>query len=393
MMIKNKKILFVSHAADRTGAPLFLLRFLQWLKIRHGASFEILLKRTGPLGQEFMKVGRTYCWDVNNSLVRYLDQNGMWGRNRGNVLKWTGANPLHRLRLIRALKRRRYDLVFINSLASCELVPSLARALDCPIVCRAAEFRFAVESYCGEEKVREALPYIERFVAVSDIIANMLSDNFNVARKKISKIPGVQNSPPNLPEKGQLRKALGLPEDAFVIYGCGPTTWIKGTDIFLQIAATITRRARSNVRFIWVGGSPNVQTEREILFDIQKLELSEVFTLTGPLEDPWPVYGAADLFALTSREDSFPQAALEAASLGLPIICFRGATGSEEFVNENTGSVVGYLDTEAFAEAVLGFMSDNDRYQQASESVKRVAQEYHLERIGPKLVKLLNELL
>ena len=359
--------------------------------MRHGASFDILLKRTGPLRREFETLGKTYCWDVDNGLARYLDEKGLWGRNREIVLNWTGGNPLHRLGLGQALKRRRYDLVFINSLASCALVPWLAQSVNSPIICRVAELQFSLESFCGEECVLEALPYVQHFVAVSDLVTNHLVNRLGVLSHHISKIPGVHESPPHLPSKKELRQRLGLSEEAFVIYGSGSTTWTKGTDLFVQMAAAINRKVGSSARFVWVGGSPNVRSQRELLFDIQKLGLGDVFTFTGPLERPWLVYGAADLFALTSREDSFPQAALEAASLGLPIVCFRGATGSEEFLNEETGAAVEYLHTNAFAKAVLTFMLQRDRYQKASERIKIVAENYSLERIGPVLLKVLNE--
>ena len=43
-------------------------------------------------------------------------------------------------------------------------------------------------------------------------------------------------------------------------------------------------------------------------------------TLTGPVNDPRPYYGAADAFVLPSLYDPCPNAALEAMACGLPII-------------------------------------------------------------------------
>jgi len=39
-----KKILFISHYAGRTGAPLMLLNFLTWMKENSNISFEFLLR-------------------------------------------------------------------------------------------------------------------------------------------------------------------------------------------------------------------------------------------------------------------------------------------------------------------------------------------------------------
>ena len=41
------KILFISHDAGRTGAPLLLLNMLKWLKGNRDLSFEVLLMKDG----------------------------------------------------------------------------------------------------------------------------------------------------------------------------------------------------------------------------------------------------------------------------------------------------------------------------------------------------------
>jgi hypothetical protein len=44
-----KKILFISHSAGRTGAPLMLLNFLTWVKENSDITFEALLKTSDEL--------------------------------------------------------------------------------------------------------------------------------------------------------------------------------------------------------------------------------------------------------------------------------------------------------------------------------------------------------
>ena len=53
MLKRTSKVLFVSHDASRTGAPILLLNFLKWLKENTEISFITLLKQGGVLEPEF----------------------------------------------------------------------------------------------------------------------------------------------------------------------------------------------------------------------------------------------------------------------------------------------------------------------------------------------------
>lgn len=53
---------------------------------------------------------------------------------------------------------------------------------------------------------------------------------------------------------------------------------------------------------------------------------------------------AVDVFALNSREDSFPLVMLEASACCLPVFCFADSGGDPEFVTEDSGLVARYHD-------------------------------------------------
>src|SRR6187399_2669791 len=55
-----QEILFVSHDAGRTGAPLVLLNFQRWLKEHTGVKFATILRRRGPLEAEFARLGEVF---------------------------------------------------------------------------------------------------------------------------------------------------------------------------------------------------------------------------------------------------------------------------------------------------------------------------------------------
>lgn len=51
--LSNKKVIFISHDASRTGAPIVLLHFLKWFKANTDIPFQILLRNGGELEPEF----------------------------------------------------------------------------------------------------------------------------------------------------------------------------------------------------------------------------------------------------------------------------------------------------------------------------------------------------
>ena len=72
--------------------------------------------------------------------------------------------------------------------------------------------------------------------------------------------------------------------------------------------------------------------------------------MAGYRNDVSAFFSAADAFLLTSREDPFPTVAIEAMSVGLPVLAFDGSGGMAEFLKEEgLGYVVPYCDAPAMA--------------------------------------------
>ena len=58
------KILFISHDASRTGAPILLLRLIEQIKIYSDFEILILLKNCGELKEDFERLGKTFVWNA-----------------------------------------------------------------------------------------------------------------------------------------------------------------------------------------------------------------------------------------------------------------------------------------------------------------------------------------
>jgi glycosyltransferase involved in cell wall biosynthesis len=145
---------------------------------------------------------------------------------------------------------------------------------------------------------------------------------------------------------------------------------------------------RSQIHFIWVGGQPKeLDTLR---YDTMKLEINEHVHFVGSQTEPHQYFSLFDVFLLTSREDAFPLVCLEAASMAIPIVCFDRAGGMPEFVEDDAGYVVPYLDVEATAECVLSLIRQPEqRVRLGARAAEKVRARHDIEVIGPQLVQVL----
>lgn len=70
------KILFINHSCSRTGAPLVLLYFIQWLKEKHPeVQFDILSLGAGPLERDFDKLTTNHFKPFKKERFILFEQN------------------------------------------------------------------------------------------------------------------------------------------------------------------------------------------------------------------------------------------------------------------------------------------------------------------------------
>jgi glycosyltransferase involved in cell wall biosynthesis len=85
---------------------------------------------------------------------------------------------------------------------------------------------------------------------------------------------------------------------------------------------------------------------------------------------------------------------LDAASLGKPVVCFGDAGGTPEFVENDAGAVVPYLDLEAMAAAVTRLVDDRDLRVRLGETGRRKVLERHDIGVGaPQIARTLGEIM
>ena len=167
-----------------------------------------------------------------------------------------------------------------------------------------------------------------------------------------------------------------LPEDTFLILGCGTIHHRKGADLFVQVAREVVDMGGSErFFFLWIGGDQLGPTFRQWCeHDTQASGLMEKIRFAGYRDSINDYYAAADGFALTSREDPFPLVTLESMARGLPVVAFDGAGGSPEILGGRAGIVVPYLDIKAMARALICLCEAPRFHEEISRNAKEKAE-------------------
>ena len=384
MKLRRPRVLFLCHSASRNGATILLLNLLNWLKGRVDWDIEVLIHGSGPLLNEFRATGaKTIVW-----------------RDPGPALNTLLRQSMHSVRrVIEEIFRRltlpagHYDLIYANTSATAPLVRLLARRSSA-VLWHVHELSYALRLTLRDNDLESAFRSATRYIAVSNSVRQALTSNFGVPAERIDLVNGFVPAhvvPPAQRDirRQRLRQDLHWPQDAFVVGGCGSLGWRKGTDVFLLVAKAVASAVGyENLRFLWIGGGRNDKESFEFEHDVRLLRLENICQLIPSTADVLDYYCAMDAFALTSREDPFPLVMLEAADQGLPVVCFEGSGGGTEFVGDDCGVVVPYLDVKGFADQIIRLHDDVRLREQLGRCGQlKVCERFRVEAQGPKLLK------
>lgn len=134
-----------------------------------------------------------------------------------------------------------------------------------------------------------------------------------------------------------------------------PAERYKGVEHVLLSLAEVAR-VETDFSYRLVGDGPDRVALNELA---EKLGIGKVVSAVGALDDEGlaQALSACDIFVLPSAQEGFGLAHLEAMCAGKPVIASR-AGATPELVDEASGILTRYADTEDIASAVLLLMKD-----------------------------------
>lgn len=385
----GKRVLFISHEATRTGAPILLLHLVRWLKVNSELSFDILLRDGGVLEPDFSAIA-----PVTNLKARRFAATNWLPRGSSRIGLRQTAERFYFRRLKEALLREDFGLVYANSVINGDILEFFSD-LRCQILCHVHELE------CGNtERFERVKEYTNHYIAVSEAVQLNLVANHNIPEDKIDTVhefipvAASQESDQEVARHEVLQR-LNIPANAMIVGASGTLEWRKGPDLFVQLARSICGRQPSKpVHFVWIGGESRGPRFDQLMHDVAHAGLGGDVHFVGSQPNPLTYFAACDVFAMISREDPFPLVLLEAASLGKPIVCFDGSGGAKEFVEDDCGYVIPYLDVELMAvrvDRLLASVEVRDRF--GRRAAEKVRQRHDVTIAAPKILSIIKRFL
>jgi glycosyltransferase involved in cell wall biosynthesis len=344
-------VLVVSHEMSRTGAPILALNLIQQLTPRYNVI-------TLTLGRG----------DVTDDF-----------RNASNLLYEADRIHMTDLELRRVVKdiTEKHSLSFaiVNSVES-RMVLKALRDYGVPTVSLIHEFSSYVRPPAAlrdiitlsTETVFSTKLTLEN--AVSDLSLSYPCASIHVAPQGKCTVPASPRIPSDASgEKEWLSKNLRPKGEKlkFLVIGVGSIELRKGVDLFIECATTLAAQPNGDrFQFVWIGNG--FDPERDAAYSVfladqikrAGIELQlKILRSTSEIEF---AYETADLLLLSSRLDPLPNVAIDALSIGLPVVCFEKTTGIADFLCEiglAEHCVAKYLDTNDLARKV-GALADSD---------------------------------
>ena len=371
---QRKRVLFVSHEATRTGAPKIILNILKHFSENCEIQCETILHNGGHLASEFARHSEVTCLNLARKQTDELQR-----KVRKIVQKEKNNPPV---------------LAICNSMESRFIGKELAEC-DVPVISLVHELPSSYDTEDYDNVFDQSKKIVFPVHAVRD-----------AADKKTPLPPGKCTVLPQgllNPDFGkgitrqqaheQIRRELSLPENSFIVLGCGTLDLRKGIDHYSNIAKKVVGQNKSDtpVHFIWVGEGPRWTHSpyHYVQLDLEKSKAKPFVHFIGERNNVDPYFVGADAFLMSSRVDPFPCVIHEAMATSLPVITFAESGGASEAVAGGAGFVVPYADYDQTANIICMLATQPEIAAGIrSRSLERVHSRYRFSDYGDQLIQL-----
>jgi glycosyltransferase involved in cell wall biosynthesis len=344
-ILKNK-ILFISHDATRTGAPILLLNLAKLLLKFKEYEITFLLKNGGALESDFSIIAPTFL------LKKHKYSNVFWNylRPEKSIIEDT-------------VFLNNFDFIISNTITNGDILKIIRGNYTGKIINYIHELEIAAKAFTNESNILNLIESSTSFWVPSSIVNDFLIEKWNISQDEIFIMPYY------IPcDESDLKLGTNTKQE-FVIGGCGTIDWRKGVDLFIVIARQLfIRYPKASIIFRWAGAISGIEFER-LKYELKKSEMEDKVFFQLSNSNLTDFYKNLDLFLLPSREDPYPLVILEAAKFSVPSICFDTVCGSKDFIlNSNGGITVPFLEIDATVEAIISFYNNPDYRKKLGEN-------------------------
>jgi glycosyltransferase involved in cell wall biosynthesis/ribosomal protein S18 acetylase RimI-like enzyme len=299
------------------------------------------------------------------------------------------------LELLAILRRERFDVVHTHNPKPGVLGRTAARLVGVPCVVNTVHGLYAMPddrlakrvAVLGLERLAARCSDLELYQSQEDLVwarriglvrpgrSEHLGNGIDVVRFDPEAVP--------LEDTAELRRSLGIDDGTLVVGTVGRLVAEKGFRELVAAAQAI-RSERDDVRFLAVG-----QPDPEKADAIGREELDRAASsvqVIGWRDDVRELLAAMDVFVLPSWREGLPRSAIEAASMGKPLV-LTDIRGCREVVRDGVeGLLVPPRDPDALAAAIRKLLDDPGRRTKLGALARARAVERFDERRATELM-------
>ena len=228
--------------------------------------------------------------------------------------------------------------------------------------------------------LRRAYQEAELVLAVSEGVRESLIAEFGLSRTAVQSLP-------NMLDLDRLHQTVDesdnrFPSGLFHIVTAGRLAPEKGYDVLLDAIALIVRQGTSDIRLHLFGQGP---LEAELKTLAHKLQIEPHVDFAGFEPNICSQLRRGDVFVLSSNYEGSPNALIEAAAMGVPVISTDCEFGPREILEKGRwGELVPVGDAQAIAAAILKVKENADIMKhRASDAQQALLEKYSPERGQP----------
>lgn len=180
-------------------------------------------------------------------------------------------------------------------------------------------------------------------------------------------------------EKANTRIDLSFLKFGQYILNVGRLTKEKDHLTLLTAYSKLLETVKIDLIILGEGALKNV-----ILDKIKELNIEDSVHILGFVDNPYPYYKNAKLFALTSNTEGFGNVIVEALAFDLPVVCMKCKGGPSFILGDNEyGYLVDLGDVDQFVENLKFVLLKDD----SPRKVRTRALDFSLENIGEQYLK------
>ena len=267
-------------------------------------------------------------------------------------------SPTWLLRLLRLIRNGDFDVIHLHSPVCGAIVRPFLRLLRRrPAVISTEHNSWASHAPWTRRLNQLTLRLGDGWIAVSDEV--LASIPFKLRSRVRVLVHGIDTAAvaAHSTSRHVTRAALGVNDNDIMVITVANLRSQKAYEHLLEVAKAATT-FNPHLRFFAVGQGP---LEAELRAHHLALGLGDRFEFLGYRDDAHQLLAAADIYALASRFEGLPLAAMEALAAGLPIVTTAvGGMGSVVTENVN-GHLVDTGDIDAMTARIVSLAEDSDR--------------------------------